>query len=1621
MKKSLINTNQLSKLLFTCVLASISFLQNSFSQQISIDNTQTPQQLIENNLIQGCVEVSNIVSNVNGSINGLTSYGYFEKGTSNFPFENGILLSTGNSVSAGNATNANNMHDGDANWATDPDIETALGISNTVNATSIEFDFVSVTNQIQFNYILASEEYYATYPCEYSDGFAFLLREVGTTTYTNIAVVPGTNIPVNTSTIHDEIVGHCAAENEMYFDGYNVGDTNFNGRTTVLSATATIIPNVQYHIKLVIADQDDQNYDSAVFIEGNSFNATVDLGPDITTCADSVSINADTENPLASYEWFLNSTLIPNEVPPHIKNVTQSGLYQVVVTMPIGGTVCEITDEILITLSSEQSAGTIADYEICDDISNDEEETFDLSTMDSQVLAAVPASSYNITYHYTNSNAQSGNNAITAPIVNGTNPQIIHVRIEDIDNGCLAFSTFNLFVNPLPIVTAPTQLDACDDATSDGFTTTDLSVKDDEITGGNTGYIVNYHYSQIDADTGANPIPMPYPNISTTDQLFVSVMDASTGCISTTTLLLNILENPDINTDTQQINACEPDDDGLAAFDLSTIIPDVLNGLTDVTVTFHLTNGDAQTGDNPITDYQNFNNTEPNMQTVYIRVVSNTTGCVSISAVELHANILQSGTNIINFSACDDVTNDGIHDFDLIGIADNIANNLEDVTVTFYETEQNQTDDLNEIDKSVPYTVTESPHTLYVTIESFGCIYFSSILLYINPPTIIQPLNPVDYCDTDDDGYTSISLADFDAYVSEGITNTSVTYFLSEEDADNNDNQLPPFYTNTTNPQIVYTRVRNTDSGCFDVAELEIQVIPAPTVMQPNDIVICDDDYDALYLINLDDKIAEIVTSTSNLRITFHTSENDANTNNGAITNTTAYNANTQTIYTRVASEITGCFALVIFEIIVNTEPVFTTIPNFINCESDGDQIEDFIFNQKDAEILNGQTGKRVLYFETAQDALDRTAIIDKNVAYQNTDNPQEIFVRVENYSDIDCFDTTSFNIEVGLIPVFTAPSSFIVCDDIANDGIESFDFSEKIAEMSAASTENLIITFYTSFDDAENEENSLPMQYENTENPQQIYARIENGTFCHGIAQFGLNIIQVPNVNPTGPLQKCDTDTDGRTNFDLTAVEVDVLGVRQNDIEITYHPSFSDVEAHTNIINTPSNYINTSNPQTAYIKITSTISLCYVAVPIALIVDVPPTINAISNIETCANVDNSMNLEDTIYALIDDTTDVAVTFYSNASDAQNAQNALDSNYTYVSNNDTIYVRAENTNSNCFSTSSFELQVNSSPTAFTISDLETCDDDDNSEIQEFNLEAQTPIVLGSQNPNDFNVTYHELEDEAIANENEIVDLNYFAFNGQTFYIRIENKTTLCYSITSFNTIVHRKPIVEIEDQTICLESLPLIVSAYTGFSNDTYAWSTSATTSEIEITAIGSYSVTVTSDFGCTTSATFNVMESEQATIEFTEQVDFSDPNNITVTISGIGDYFYILDNGPAQESNFFDNVTLGTHIITVLDANGCASATKEIIIMDTPLFVTPNNDGYNDTWHITGVNQLTGTIVYVFDRYGKLLKTLAHNSPGWDGTYRGQNMPTDDYWFLAEVIKDGKKFELKGNFTLKR
>ena len=92
---------------YYALLFSLFCFNIAISQNITTDTSSSLEQLIQNNLGQNCVEISNIVSSINGSANGFSSYGSFERGDSNFPFENGIVLTTGNVDSAGNVLNTN--------------------------------------------------------------------------------------------------------------------------------------------------------------------------------------------------------------------------------------------------------------------------------------------------------------------------------------------------------------------------------------------------------------------------------------------------------------------------------------------------------------------------------------------------------------------------------------------------------------------------------------------------------------------------------------------------------------------------------------------------------------------------------------------------------------------------------------------------------------------------------------------------------------------------------------------------------------------------------------------------------------------------------------------------------------------------------------------------------------------------------------------------------------------------------------------------------------------------------------------------------------------------------------------------------------------------------------------------------------------------------------------------------------------------------------------------------------------------------------------------------------------------------------------------------------------------
>ena len=1523
--------------IFLCVISSL-----TYAQKISVDNSLSAQQLVENTFSQGCVDVSNITSPINGSLSSLGSFGFFQRASSNFPFQNGLVLTSGNADEAGNALNNNVLNDGTAAWGGDTDLENVLGISPgdlevTMNATVLEFDFVSISNTIQFNYIFASENYFANSPClnDYVDGFAFLIREVGTTAYTNIAVIPGTNTPIRTNNVHNQIDGFCNAENEQYFEGNNIGDTNYNGRTIPLTATATITPNVQYHIKLVIADTRDVNFDSAVFIEGNSFNATVELGDDVTTCASNVLLNANINNAQASYSWFRDNVLLTGEV-QSVLDVTVSGTYRVQIDISLAESTCTITDEIVIDLSNTQSSTPITNIEVCDDLSNDGADVFNINSKDTEALNSVASGgNYVVSYHTSATDAENNTSAISGNYPNTSNPQTIYIRIEDIDTGCLAFNDFQLIVNSLPIITQPAPLTLCDDQTADGSIEIDLNQVNDEITNGQSNLQVTYHFTQSDADMGINLIPMPYINTNANDQVFVRVINPQTGCASTTILGINILENP-ILTETQNhyIDACDTDGDGFADFDITSVASDILNGLTNVSISYHENEDDALTGANPISDPANYTNATIEEQIVYIRVVDPNTGCFSIAPIEIHTNLLLTGTNILDFAVCD-IDNDGVEPFNFGGIEDIIIFDIPNISVQFYETESDRDNNNAPIDKTVDYFPTNNPQTIYITLTSPTCNETANFDLILNPIQTFPPIGSQIVCDEDQDGFTTIDLSQFDTQLFQNQPGFDVSYFESQTDAETNLNQLPTLFDNITNPFTIYARVRSSSSFCADVTSFEIEVANAPIANTPTPIIQCDDDQDGFFIINLEDRNTEMIGTTTDRTIIFFNTQEDADANSNPITNPTIYNTQTADIIARIENSITGCYVTQTLSVIINTLHAFPTITDFRICEDNTDNIGDFLLSTKDAEILNGETDRQVFYFANESDAISGNSPIDKSMNYQNTSNPQQIFVRVENDTDPNCFSTSSFMLDVGTNPIFNEPIDLFICDDMSNDTSETIDLDAISAQITNGITETLDVTFYTTLEDAEASMDAISSQFTNTSNPQEIFVQVDDGTTCVSITSFNINIIPSPMVNNIPPFEQCDVDFDELVNWDLTDAEVNILDIRQDDIAVTYFETLEDAEDDISPITTPENYNNTSNPQTVYLKVINTISNCPVILPIELIVNLPPSFNDFSNYEICDNNSNSFNLNIIDNIIVDSLDDRNITYYSTLQNATNQTNILDTDYTYQTTNDTIHIRIENTITGCVFIYPFELIINPLPIANTPNNIELCDNDFDG-LLDIDLETQTASILSTQNSAIHMVTYHNSFNEADA-ANNALSSPYTASNNEIIFVRISNILTSCYSTTSFSTIINPLPLTDIPDQTICPENFPLVVNAETGFTEDTYLWSTGETTSEIEITAIGMYNVTVTTPNGCFVTSTFNVIESEPATIDVVEVVDFSDPNNVTVTVTGIGDYLYQLDDFEPQESNLFENVGLGYHTLTIIDVNGCASVTKEILVIDAP------------------------------------------------------------------------------------
>jgi gliding motility-associated-like protein len=406
----------------------------SVSQNITVNQTFTAQQLIENILVNsGCVSVSNFSASGGNFSAGEMSFGYFNANGSVFPFQEGIVLSTGK-LSSVIGPNANFSDSGiGMGWNGDSDLNTALSLTNTFNATVLEFDFIPNANTISFDYIFASEQYLlnpTANQCNYTDGFAFLLKEASATSYQNLALVPGTTIPVRVNTVRGSGT-ICPAANQTYFDAFNTGTypTTYDGQTKILTAQAAVIPGTLYHIKLVIADEGNARFDSGIFLKAGSFVSEKDLGPNRllatgnSLCPNETLILNATQAGATSYQWFKNGNPVGTNSATY--DVTSAGTYTVEINV---NTTCVITGSIEIEYAPNITTST-TNFTACD-TNSDGFAAFDLNAIKTQIFNNLP-SNYSVALF----ESPTGTTALPANFTNTTpNQQIIYARIVSLEN-----------------------------------------------------------------------------------------------------------------------------------------------------------------------------------------------------------------------------------------------------------------------------------------------------------------------------------------------------------------------------------------------------------------------------------------------------------------------------------------------------------------------------------------------------------------------------------------------------------------------------------------------------------------------------------------------------------------------------------------------------------------------------------------------------------------------------------------------------------------------------------------------------------------------------------------------------------------------------------------------------------------------------------------------------------------------------------------------------------------------------------------------------------------------------------------------------------------------------------
>ena len=271
---------------------------------------------------------------------------------------------------------------------------------------------------------------------------------------------------------------------------------------------------------------------------------------------------------------------------------------------------------------------------------------------------------------------------------------------------------------------------------------------------------------------------------------------------------------------------------------------------------------------------------------------------------------------------------------------------------------------------------------------------------------------------------------------------------------------------------------------------------------------------DGLTEFNLDANTNSIIGSQTNVSVSYHLNESDANINANSLPTNYINTESPQNIYYRITNDTTECFDIGSFELRTSLGPDFYDIGVYSQCDDivDGSDANgrtsfdlgaiksDFV---DDSELPN----VNITFHPTSEDAVNSVRALSE--VYRNSiPNQEELFVRIEDRQNPDCNSITSLSLMINPLPSATNPE-LIQCDeDGSANGITQFNLLE-IEGSIIDNAPNVEVTYFRSISDAESNTNPInPENFQNSQNPQQIYAKVTDiTTGCFRTSSIDLEV----------------------------------------------------------------------------------------------------------------------------------------------------------------------------------------------------------------------------------------------------------------------------------------------------------------------------------------------------------------------------------------------------------------------------------------------------------------------------------------------------------------------------------